>query len=371
MKAGIITHYNVHNHGAQLQMYALARVLSNFGFEAQALTFNKNYDFFDEGLSKKYNISIKSFPLYLKYLIQNGLGRTIYNINKRKILNNFRIENKLIGDFYSKAEKLDLVVIGSDEIFSFESGINPWYWGIGVRCSNIISYAASFGPTDSNFILSHNVSHLVEGGAKNIKTILVRDENSKQLIKEFSGKESSIVCDPVILYPFMNENKISLSIVDFRKKLTKRYCIIYSYDSNMNDLETVESIKNYAKTNHLEIYSVGYYHKWCDRNIQVKPLDIFKWFSCAEMVFTDTFHGTVLSIVTGTQFLSKIRGNGYKLRFLLKQFGLMEREVSDFSKSSIEHCALINFEIVNKNITAVREKSLDLLKKAIGDPLDE
>ena len=41
MKAGIITHYNVHNHGAQLQLYALSKQLGRFGYDAKALTYKK------------------------------------------------------------------------------------------------------------------------------------------------------------------------------------------------------------------------------------------------------------------------------------------------------------------------------------------
>ena len=46
MKPGIITHYDVHNHGAQLQLYALCKQLGKFGYEARALTYKKNYDFY-------------------------------------------------------------------------------------------------------------------------------------------------------------------------------------------------------------------------------------------------------------------------------------------------------------------------------------
>ena len=45
MKYGIITHYDVHNHGALLQLNGLKQVLNSLGIEANALQFDKNYDF--------------------------------------------------------------------------------------------------------------------------------------------------------------------------------------------------------------------------------------------------------------------------------------------------------------------------------------
>ena len=42
MDIGIITHYDVHNHGALLQLNALCKVLKKMGYEATALRFEKN-----------------------------------------------------------------------------------------------------------------------------------------------------------------------------------------------------------------------------------------------------------------------------------------------------------------------------------------
>lgn len=358
MKIGIITHYDVHNHGAHLQLYALKQYLNFLGHNAKALRFRKNYDFMG-GIEaeKKYNISFRSIPFYIKYIFKNGLNRTFYNIKKRRILAEFRKTHALVGNYYSEEKDLDAVVIGSDEIFSVEAGPNPWYYGIGVACSNQISYAASFGPTSLKQIEEHNVGSLVKAGLEQLEFISVRDENSANLVKYFTGRDAVIVCDPVLLYDFsvqLNQN----TITHFKNSLREKYCIVYSYDYNMNDEKTVKAIKDYAKKRGLKIYSPGYFHGWCDRNINLDPLDIFKWFFCADMVFTDTFHGSVISLVTGTQFVSQIRGNGNKLGFLLEQYGVSERQVNDFS--TIE-------QIVNKPIDydCVETRKLDIRKKSM------
>lgn len=364
-KAGIITHYNVHNHGAHLQLYALSQILNEFGYDAKALRFNKNYDFMGESkIDKKYNISIWSIPIYIKYTIDNGIDRTLYNIFKRRKLSTFRKQHRLIGDFYSNANDLDIVVIGSDEIFSIEAGPNPWYYGIGVPCSNQISYAASFGPTTQDMIYDHNMESLIKSGLDNINYISVRDQNSADIVRTFSDKIPTIVCDPVLLYSFPNQiNK--KNIVRFRKKHPEKYCIVYSYDYNMNDVKTIKSIKKYAKKNGLKIYSVGYFHRWCDKNINLDPLDVFNWFSCAEIVFTDTFHGTVISIETGTQFISMIRGNGNKLEYLLEQYGLKERITKDFNNIEKYSNNPIDYKIINKTKQRIRDDSMNFLKSSI------
>ncbi|MGF0019755.1 polysaccharide pyruvyl transferase family protein [Sporofaciens sp. SGI.106] len=362
-KAGIITHYNVHNHGAHLQLYGLSCVLRNLGYEAKALQFQKNYDFMGgASTGDKYNISLKSIPVYAKYLIKNGASRTVYNYKKRKGLAAFRKKTDIVGAYYSEAKDLDVVVIGSDEIFSIEAGPNPWYYGIGVPCKKQISYAASFGPTTMEMIEEHNMSSMISAGLASLKEIAVRDKNSSEIVKKLTSREAKIVCDPVLLYDWKTEKNLDMK----KRPINEKYCIVYSYDYNMNDTDTVNAIKKYAAKRNLKVVSLAYFHKWCDENVNVDPLDIFAWFANSEMVFTDTFHGSVLSLVTGAQFVAKIRGNGNKLSFLLDQYGVLERKVDDFSGiEEISHLP-INYEEVNKTIVSIRKESLDYLEKALG-----
>lgn len=360
MKAGIITHYNVHNHGAQLQLYALSKQLGRFGYDAKALTYKKNYDYLELGIENKYNISFRSVPYYVGYLFSKGIGRTLYNYNKRKTLNHFRWGNNLEGEYYSKAADLDVIVLGSDEIFSIEPGLNPCFWGMGVPCDKVISYAASCGPTDEKFIREHYADEFITAGINRIDAISVRDRNTYNIIKVRTDKDVTIVCDPVLLYDFVEERSVA------KRPTEKKYCIVYSYDNNMNDDETVNTIRNYAKKCDFEVYSVGYYHKWCDKNINLTPLELFPWFENAECVFTDTFHGTIVSLVCNAEFVTKISGNGNKLGFLLEQYGVTERRVATFADIPKIISEKIDYTVVNKRIEESRTQSLDFLKSAVG-----
>ena len=89
-KYGIITHYDVHNHGAMLQLYSLKQVLRLEGIEAKALRFEKNFDFRGIEIKSKYYLSFRSIPIYFQYLIKGGIGKFIYNLRKRNTLNKFK-----------------------------------------------------------------------------------------------------------------------------------------------------------------------------------------------------------------------------------------------------------------------------------------
>ena len=83
MKAGILTHYNVNNLGAQLQMYAMYKILEELNFEPIVLTYNKNFDFVSEDEKKKNIVSISSIPYFInEYILKKGIGITYFNYKK-------------------------------------------------------------------------------------------------------------------------------------------------------------------------------------------------------------------------------------------------------------------------------------------------
>lgn len=210
MKAGIITHYDVHNHGALLQLTALIRVLKSKGIEAKALRFDKNYDFLGHDLKAKYEVSVKSAGIYIDYIKEKGLGRFKYNFSKRKTLNKYKQETGIIGDYYSESPLLDFVVIGSDEVFALHTGPTPVFFGHCLPSDNIISYAGSFGPTTIDDVRNHHSVNFVKSGLDGMKGITVRDANSASVVKNLTGLDVPIVVDPVLLYGYKEEIKIFL-----------------------------------------------------------------------------------------------------------------------------------------------------------------
>lgn len=360
MKIGVITHYDVHNHGALLQMYALQQVLRKFNIEPEGLTFKKNYDFYHEYSEKKYNIGISSIPYYIGYLIKNGFSKTLFNVKKRNKLENFKKEKNMVGRSTIDAVDLKGVFIGSDEVFSIETGLTPEFWGNNLTTNNIFSYAGCFGPTTIEFIKEKKAESFIKKGISNLKKISVRDENSKHIIESLSEKKALLVCDPVILYGYIEEKK------KLKKINEEKYILVYSYDNNMNKLNEIENIKKFAKENNLKIYSVGFYHKWCDKNINVDPIELLEYVNSAELVMTDTFHGTIMSMILNKEFITKVHTNSNKLGFLLKEYNLTSRITKDFSDSSNIIKNNINYDEVNKIINERRNVSLNYIKECLG-----
>jgi hypothetical protein len=358
MKIGIITHYNVHNHGALLQLYALKTVLENENNNVRALTFKKNFDFMEGGIDKKYDISIKSLAWYFSYVCKIGLKRTFFNVRKKYILDQFK--KPLIGEYYSRAKNLDAVFIGSDEVFSIEAGVNPFFFGIGIPCSNIYTYAACCGPTDLQMIKQKRMEKLIKAGLEDIKKISVRDKNTYDIVKSVIDKPVELVCDPVILYGYTDE------IEKAERKIKADYLLVYAYDNNMNNPEETKKIIDFAHKRNLKVISVGFHHKWCDKCVDGSPIDILGYFKYAKYVVTDTFHGSVMSLITNANFAAKIRGNKNKLHDLLVRFNLSERIVENFNTIESILDTEIDYKPVNDVVSKMRKSSMEYLKGCLS-----
>ena len=353
---GILTYYDVHNHGAVLQANAIKTVLANLGFDCYFLRFSRNYDFISDEQKKKYKIGLDSIFFFIRYAIERGLSNLLFNLIKNRRLNKYRKQNFSLFGSYADYNG-EYVVIGSDEVFSTEIGINHFFYGHGISASKIISYAASFGPSNYDFIKKHNLINLVSSGLKNMYAVSVRDMNSCNITEKL-GVNSEIVCDPVILYGYEKEQN------EYKPNI-ENYIVIYSYDKNMNDIDEVVSIKRFAKSNCLKILSVGYHHKWCDKNINATPEQLLGYIKNAELVITDTFHGTVLSLICNTDFIVKLRGNSNKLGFLLEEYNLTNRTTDRFENIEDLYQEHIDYTKVNEIIFDKREKSLKFLRRSL------
>ncbi|MGI6333620.1 MAG: polysaccharide pyruvyl transferase family protein [Saccharofermentanales bacterium] len=359
MRIGILTHHKVHNHGAILQMFALIRTLEEKGHQVQVLDFKRNFDYVGVEMENKYSLSLRSIPFYTKYILQNGLKRTFYNFQKKRTLGRFYKENKVMGAYFSRAKDLDGVFIGSDEVFSIDIGLTPCLWSFGVPCDVVCSYAASFGPTNLEDIRQKKVAGLMTAGLKQMNKVAVRDQNSKSIVHILFDKECVLTCDPVILYGYPK------TLATAQRPVDEKYVLVYSYDANMNEPEEVKVVRDYAAPIGAKVYSVGFFHKWCDRSINVSPIELLQWIKHAELVVTDTFHGCVMSIVANTEFVVKIRGNGNKVRNLLEEYLLTSR-ISDFPKllGQVADQA-IDWQAVNQQVSERRAQSMTYLDSCL------
>lgn len=362
MKIGILTHYDVNNQGAQLQLYALYAQLAGMGHSPVVLTYKKNYDFAPE-MELRNQITLSSVPYILKnYLMGKGLPLTVHNVRKYRCHRAFRREHFRFAS-YCRGE-LDAVVVGADEVFSLEFGANMMMFGHGVATDRLIAYAPSAGQTGLERIARFHCTELVRGGLSRFSSLSARDGNTHEIIRALTGKDVPIVCDPVLLYRF------TLDGIPLPKGTPRQpYLAVYSYDARFVAPDEVRAIRDYARRHKLKTVSVGTYHGWCDVNV---VCDCLQWLRCiqgAEAVVTDTFHGTIAAAITGRPLALSYSPatNASKMVDLIGRLGFQSRLLAGFSCVEIERVLSIPLDVdaLARRIEAFRESSMKYLTEAL------
>lgn len=173
--------------------------------------------------------------------------------------------------------------------------------------------------------------------------------------------------DPVLVYDYIKEcDKIP------ELETNEKYLILYAYSGRITDEES-DWIKEYAKKNNLKVYAIGGIQKCADKFIDCSPFEVLAYFKNAEEVITDTFHGTIFSVITHKPFTTLVRksvGNSYgneeKLTDLLKRLNLVTRMTYSIAEVDRINSCSINYEDVESILNAQRKLAVDYLKKNLS-----
>lgn len=363
MRIGILTHYDVNNQGAQLQLYALYKQLEQMGHTPIVLTYRKNYDFIPE-LEKRNQITFSSIPYIWKhFLLEKGWGLTWHNTKKYLINKKFRERSFRFSPYCSAS--IDTAIVGADEVFSLELGANMMMYGHGVNTDYMIAYAPSFGQTDMNRICSFHCKELISSGLKKFISLSARDLNTANIIRSFTGSNVDLVCDPALLYNFpLDTYKLPKGVPN------KDYLVVYSYDARFIDMSEIKAIRKFAEKHGLLTVSPGTYHKWCDINIACNALEWLKCIQKSKAVITDTFHGTIAAAITQRPlaiYYSKTV-NSTKMLDLVNRLNLLDRLLRSVSYEEIERVFAKDMDTIALGmcIDRLRADSNSYLQKALS-----
>lgn len=358
-KCGIITFHCVPNYGAVLQAYGLQQYLkSNFADV-------KIIDYRPQKIMQEYNFinfysifsvisSLWSLPSFwskckkFKMFVRKYLDTTSECFEKEDSFKNI--------DF-------DILVLGSDQIWNSQitHGFDNVYMGdLGCKSvSKIISYAASIGKST----LSEEEKNFFKSKLEKLDFISVRENEAKELLGPLTNKKIEVVADPTIL-----AGKKCFEKLIKPKNIPKgKYVLLYSLNGYTETSAMAVKISKYFDAAILEISGrrkgiVKNKHKTL---YSAAPEEFILLVANAEYVVTDSFHGTVFSILFHKQFVTiphKTR-NG-RASNLLDICGLKSRMENVFSHFLVDE--YVDWESVDQKL----EKYRNVSEKFVIEALD-
>jgi hypothetical protein len=364
VKIGIMTMQRIPNYGSFLQAYGLKKVIEELGHEVE----------FVDYIAGPAIVENKISPMIEKTIVERMIRKLgiifCFTKEKRKIAHMYK-KISLFFKTYSKTllllgvnskknyhAQVDVLVIGSDEVFNVLQGNDDVGYSLELfgkdNCGNkLISYAASFGNVTYEKLHKYQVDVDIAQLLLNFDSISVRDSNSKDIVQILTGKDALIHLDPVLISDFSNEMK-------YRVK-DKNYIIVYSYSNRINE-EEGKAIREFAKKKNKKLICIQGVQEFCDKFIYGNPFEILCYFKNADYIITDTFHGSIFSIINHKPFLSIVRnsingkyGNEEKLLFLLTKLGLEDRILNDLGKIEelmeipINYCKTDHIRCIERN----------------------
>lgn len=365
MKLGINTNIDYSNYGNRLQNYALQIVLESMGNEVITI---KNYTNKPVSKIRKIKNSVENGTLIKKIFKKINLkinsSRTSNSdvIRRKKFLQftkKYINESSFVLDENTKDfsfdQQIDCYIIGSDQVWNYNFGSRFSTYDF-VEYSNKpkISYAASFGVES----IPESYFKFYRNGLLGIDYISVRELEGKKLVKDISGRDSTVVLDPTLLI----SRDDWLKIVPKRFEIKENYVLTYFLGTLSAEDEAY--IKRFADLRNLKTINLGnskYKELW-----ESDPSDFVGLFSQADAIFTDSFHGSVFSIVFNKYFEVFVRNDAVqsmnsRLSTLLTTLQL----TSCWHSSGTKH-KKINYSIVNKILKEKREYSLAFLKNSLA-----
>lgn len=352
MKVSIITYHDEDNYGATLQAYATYRAVKELGYTPEIINLHMGHH---EGLFSKIIFSLKRYRF--------NRFREKFFVNKTRLY-------KSLEELQQNPPKSDVYLVGSDQtwnpVISKEYAL-AYFLDFGGEEVKRISYASSFGTStwnDSAFAKKEHVKRLLS----RFSTRLIREDKGVEICKNEFGLDATQVVDPVLLFPSYPEITGSIKQSDG--------IVVYKI---VNDAEFYRRAVTLGKNLSCGVRSIGSLRQL--KNIKTAyPERIEKWITniaSAKYVFTDSFHGTVLSLLYHRQFVvyAGDKSKLSRITSILKMVGLENRLFT--SEDSIEEIQRvlttpIDYSKIDRILNMQRANSIDCLRKAVNGykPMD-
>lgn len=369
MKIAILTQPITCNYGGILQNYALQTVLERMGHTVATLDYPQRVYHYDNALHRLLSICHRTLlklsgdsSIHYVDVVRESKKGIKYSQSLKPFLEKYLHLKEMDFPLTKKdIEKggYDAFVVGSDQVWrpryakgnghllnmflDFTSGMNV----------KRIAYAASFG--SDRWEIPESLSQTCRELAGKFDAISVRERSGVKLCKDNLDVDAVQVPDPTLLL----STEDYLALCSGREHPECEYIAVYMLDRSKKKLDLLEEV---SKRLGLPLHIIGGVDKNGCRSIG----SWIEGIAGAKYVITDSFHGTVFSIIFHKQFVTlgnAVRGNS-RFDSLFSTLGISEERMVNCSDDVvIQLNTTVNYSAVDRNIAQQRELAEKFLKQ--------
>ncbi|MGN0602114.1 MAG: polysaccharide pyruvyl transferase family protein [Oscillospiraceae bacterium] len=354
MNVGLLTFHDAINYGAVLQAQALCDELNIIsGGHCEII------DYKCASIDNMYRTNTGNI-LFSKI-------KTAYQLLKRDL---FRKYLKKVSEFSQSvnresidrlADKYDVIIVGSDQVWNAEIIGHDSAYVLSVGNKSIIkaSYAASFG----NYILVEKDKKFYKS-LESFSGLSVREPNGVDRVYDLIGKKATVHIDPTLLKSTDYWEKFASN-----KRKKEKYIFLYVSGNAEAVIKAALEIKK--KTDY-KIYYMGNCHIKEGKKLSfVLPDEWLGLIKNAEVVLTNSFHGTAFSIIFRKKFFVDLGiakdGVGIindRAGNLLNIMGLEKQVIKNAPEKYDEE---IDWSVLERELPKYQNESRSYLESVVGE----
>ncbi|MDY4079526.1 MAG: polysaccharide pyruvyl transferase family protein [Clostridium sp.] len=319
------------------------------------------------------NFNVKTIPMYSQNLIKRELKFIIrlilsYIIPKYKSVSWDIFDKKINWEKYSVndnskllVKKYDYFIAGSDQIW------NPLFYFNSERefltfayPEQRIAYAASIGISELPSECKTQYAKMLNGFSE----LSVREDDAAKIIEKLTNRSAKVVIDPTMLLTKEKWREVSKN-----SKVKIKYKYVVKYFLGSNNPKYDEYIEKKAKEVGAKVLDILEYNKY--NNNVIGPTEFVYIISNSLGVFTDSFHGTVFSLLFEKNFVvfdrpfeKKAGDMSSRLDTLLNKFSVQNQRISNNSQL-YEVQPKVDYENVKQILNKERKIAEQYLLNAI------
>lgn len=374
------------NYGGLLQAYALQQILKGMGHDVvtDRLGVVRKLPLWNRALRFLYHAVqfciLKNYRYYpYRYLFvsfdKESKAKRSISINTDRFVNTHIDTIDLLTrsneSVIDAVRQFDAIVVGSDQVWRATMSDIPTYFLSFTKAINVkrIAYAASFGTDDLNEYSKMDMK-IASDSIKLFDAVSVREKSGVHLCRDYFKMDAVHVLDPTML---LSKDDYLKLIEEEDKPCSENILLTYVLDRTQEKNDIIQRVGEALHLTSCENGAVKYFSNVVESNVSecIYP-SVSRWvagFRDAQFVVTDSFHGTVFSIIFNKPFVAILNSKRGSSRFisLLSVLGLENRLISTTNDLLEEHLKPIDYTEVNKILNDWRYLSISFMERHLKE----
>lgn len=348
MKIAIVTITTYTNYGNRFQLIGLTKYLQNKGYEVDNLI---PFSLTSKKKKKKNNLRTEKKKTFIEF--------------SRKYINEIRLDVNQVN-YKELINKYDYFIIGSDQIWHpllLKKIPHPFTFLNFVPDDKKIAISASFGMSQ---IADRYFIRYVEG-LKDFKNISLREPEGNNIIKNLCLENYN---NPVLIDPSMLLNKKQYAKIGEQIERPKNYILTYFLGNISSDIRM--KIIELSKKYNYQIININ--NKRNKKYFIASPAQFIYLMNNSNCVFTDSFHGTIFSMIFRKPFVNvdlKLNRPSVQSRIdnLLSKFNFMNRKYKNLN--TLKEIMTIDYSHFDQILKEEKNKFNEFLEGVINGKEEE